>query len=405
MAQVLHVADASESQRTVRRLLERGGHELTSTFSGLDGIRLAAQRRPELILVDVDVRDLDGYEVTLRLRGMRELSGVPIIIITPKDDSMTGLAVGADGYVQKPIDESSFDAALARFLAGHRDVADESGEIRLRETSQRIVSRLEAKVRELSDANVRLEEMARLRSEFLRNVSHELATPLTPVVGYLRLLLDGELGELSPKQIRVLESLESSATRLRGVVDTLLDVSALETGRIRFETRRFDFGNICREAVVRARRSFENAGLSLVEGDLPAGLMVRGDPEKMRRAITHVLDNAVKFTPAGGTAAVDVVPEMDSPTGTFHCFRVSDDGPGLAESEIHRVLEPFYQADGSMTRSHGGVGLGLAFACRVMEVHGGGVQIQSPPGEDVAAQHLGGTLVRLFVAAQKPSYA
>src|SRR5688572_28700064 len=126
---------------------------------------------------------------------------------------------------------SRFPKTIDHFLRGHRERGGETGEILLRERSQKIVARLERKVVELSEANRRLEEMARLRREFLQNVSHELATPMTPVVGYLRLLLNEELGPITPLQRKCLTSIDDSTRRLRGVVETLLDVSSLETGK------------------------------------------------------------------------------------------------------------------------------------------------------------------------------
>ena len=167
-------------------LVLRGGL-VVDAATGLEGIRVAAELNPDLILVDINIPDLDGYEVTLRLRGIPSLATTPIVAITAEGDRETSLAVGCDGFIGKPIDARVFARRIERFMAGRRERGDvASGEQRLRVKSQEIVARLEAKVRELSDANVRLEEMARLRREFLRNVTHELATPMTPVVAQSR---------------------------------------------------------------------------------------------------------------------------------------------------------------------------------------------------------------------------
>ncbi|MFW5925590.1 MAG: sensor histidine kinase [Myxococcota bacterium] len=401
MARVLHIEDDARNRLLVRKLLVAAGHEVVDAESGLQGIRLASEHRPDLVLVDINVPDLDGYEVTLRLRGIPSLDGVPIVAITAEGDRETSLAVGADGFISKPIDSGRFARTIGRFLKGHRERADQTGEIRLRERSQKIVERLEHKVVELLEANRRLEEMARLRREFLQNVSHELATPMTPVVGYLRLLMNEELGPLAPLQRKCLESIETSTRRLRSVVDTLLDVSSLESGQMHFYERDYDFLEVAKRALDEVRPRFEEGGIPIVEEPIEAGLPARGDPDKLRRAMVHVLDNAAKFTPRGGRVAVAVRQGgAQDGDGGWYGLVVADDGPGVDPNEVQRILEPFYQVDGSATRSHGGAGLGLAFARRVTEAFGGGLQVQSPPAEEVAGLRLNGTLVRMHVRAR-----
>jgi signal transduction histidine kinase len=397
VARVLHIEDDPKSRLLVRKLLMVAGHSVIDAESGLEGIQKAGAERPDLVLVDINVPDLDGYEITLRLRGMPALAGVPIVAITAEGDRMTSLAVGADGFIAKPIDAARFAQLVDRYLLGHRETADETGEIRLRERSQKIVERLERKVGELSEANRRLEENSRLRREFLRNLSHELATPMTPVVGYLKLLLNGELGPLTDMQKKCLRSVEHSTQRLRGLVDTLLDVSQLETGRLHFFRVPYDFVAIAQRAVDEVRARFEEQGVTLhVEQVREPSFPAHGDADKLLRAMVHVLDNACKFTPRGGQVAIAVRRGI-SPGGEWFGLFVSDDGPGVAPEQIPKILQPFYQVDGSVTRSHGGVGLGLAFARRVCESLGGGIEVQSPPTEAVAGRVLGGTCVTLRV--------
>ncbi|MBK6578525.1 MAG: hybrid sensor histidine kinase/response regulator [Sandaracinaceae bacterium] len=409
MATILHIEDDPVNRRLVTKLLSAAGHTVVDAATGLEGIRIAAELVPDLILVDINIPDLDGYEVTLRLRGIPSLATTPIVAITAEGDRETSLAVGCDGFFGKPIDARVFARRIERFIGGKRERGDQaSGEARLREKSQQIVARLEAKVRELSEANARLEEMARLRREFLRNVTHELATPMTPVVGYLRLLHNQDLGPLSAAQHKCVEAMTTSTDRLRAVVDLLLDVSTFESGNMQFNTRAFDFLAVAREAVNEVRGLADSLNVELVQEPAATGPAALGDADKIRRAMVHVLDNAVKFSPPHGQVCVAVrpVPGVGSdglaPRG--YAFLVADDGPGVQSAQIERVFEPFYQADGSRTRRHQGVGLGLAFARRVFEAHGGTVTMQSPPTEDVAGQRSRGALVRL-VALREGSAA
>lgn len=396
MARVLHIEDDSKSRLLVRKLLDAAGHEVVDAATGLQGIRAAEESKPDLVLVDINIPDLDGYEVTLRLRSMASLQGVPVVAITAEGDRETSLAVGADGFIEKPINARSFPELIERYLGGHRERALKGTDAHLRSRTQKIVQRLEHKVVELSEANQRLEEMARLRREFLQNISHEFATPMTPVVGYLRILLDEEAGPLTPLQRKCLESIDSSTQQLRRLIDTLLDVSTLETGRMHIYEREYDVAQVARRALEEARPRFERARIQVTEDpSLQRELQARGDPDKLRRALAHVMENAAKFTPRGGEVAVELE-VLEHPANTVR-ITVADNGPGVAPGDAHKILEPFYQADGSATRSHGGVGLGLAFARRVAQALGGALEVQSPPGRPVAGRTLGGTAISMSV--------
>lgn len=379
----------------MRKVLAAAGHEVIDAASGLEGVRLAKQSAPDLVLVDLNIPDLDGYEVALRLRGTDSLASVPIVAITAEGDRETSLAVGCDGFIEKPIDVRSFPAEIERFLAGHRERPAQTGEVQLRAASHRIVERLEEKVTELVAANERLEELARLRREFLRNLSHELSTPMTPAVGYLKLLLSEELGPLTAMQRKALVAVDAGVSRFRGLIDTLLDVSALETGRLHFFARDYDFAKVAKRALDEVKPRLLDKQITAHITPASGALAAHGDPDKIRRAMAHLLDNALKFTPKGGAVAIRV----RRAEGERLIFEVADNGPGIPEGSLTRILEVFYQADGTVTRQFGGVGLGLAFAYRVAEAHAGTVAVESPPAErwvpgDTAST---GTLVRLEV--------
>src|SRR5579864_752940 len=309
MPRVLHIEDDPRNRLLVRKLLAGEGHEVVDAIDGLEGVRSALGARPDLVLVDLNIPGLDGYEVTLRLRSEPLLSGVPIVAITAEGDRDTSFAVGCDGFIQKPIDARSFAAIVRLYLGGHREPstsnADATGE-RLRLQSHRIVGHLEQKVTELSKANERLREIERLRTEFYRNISHELATPMTPIVGYLRMLLDDELGPLNKPQVKAMRAMDDCVRRLRGVLDNLIDVTGLETGKMRFFHRDYDFLDTVRRAVASQADKFAERRVTLLE-ELPRGpLPGYGDSDRLGRAIVQVLDNAAKFAPEGGTVGLRV---------------------------------------------------------------------------------------------------
>lgn len=397
MARILYIEDDPGSRLLVKKLLEKAGHEVLLATTGLEGIRTAEKEKLDLVLLDINVPDLDGYEVTLRLRGTPRMTRVPIVALTAEGDRQTSLAVGCDGFLEKPIDARRFAGQVGRFLEGHRERADDTGEEKLRAASQRISERLEKKVVELSRVNAELEESARLRREFLQNLSHELATPLTPVVGYVKMLAAQELGPLAPQQKKALFAIEASTTRLRALIEMLIDVSALETGRMSFGRRDYDFARVVSRAVEEARPEIAARRLELHLLVPQRAMPAMGDADKVRRACGHILDNAMKFTPKGGAIAIEVALSSGGPE---YVLRVADSGPGIPKDKLHQVLEPFFQVDGSTTRAHGGVGLGLAFAHKVAQAHGGDVVAHGGPFGPVAGARLQGAEVHLRVAAR-----
>jgi signal transduction histidine kinase len=176
---------------------------------------------------------------------------------------------------------------------------------------------------------------------------------MTPIVGYLKLLGDEELGAMNTAQIKALRAMDDCVRRLRSLIDNLLDVSGLETSSMRFLHRDYDFLDTTRRAIARVADRLAEQGITLVE-ELPRGpLPAWGDAERLSRAMSQLLDNAAKFTPSGGYVGVRVHQKQG---GYELC--VADTGRGISPERAGRLFEPFYQVDGSPTRQHGGVGVG-----------------------------------------------
>jgi signal transduction histidine kinase len=298
------------------------------------------------------------------------------------------LAVGCDGFLQKPINARTFAETVRGYLGGQREhaPADQAG-AHLRLQSQRIVAHLEEKVAELSQANARLRELDHARKEFYRNISHELATPMTPIVGYVKLLRDQELGALSPPQQKALRAMDDCVQRLRGLIDDLLDVTGIETGRMRFAMREYDLRELAERALANYENKFRDRNITLhkeIPGEPLRGV---GDPDRVRRAIEQLLDNAAKFTASGGVVGIRA---RRLPSGQFELC-VADTGPGIPEDALERLFEPFYQVDGSPTRAHGGTGIGLAIVRGICRGLGGDVRVASPSREVIAGAALPGS--------------
>ena len=379
---ILHIEDDADNRRLVRKVLEATGFDVVEAVDGLSGIKLALSEKPDLVLVDINLPQLDGYEVTLKLRSELGERNIPIVAITAEGSRDMSLAVGCDGYISKPINVTEFPKRIKEFLAGYQeeDAPDADRRALLLAQSQKIVRRLETTVAQLTDVNRRLREADKIRSEFYRNISHELSTPLTPVVGYLSLLLSEELGPLTPLQRKCLKSVNHCYARIRTLIENLLDITALQTGRMNFFPRDYDFAQVTSSAVERMKPLFEEKKLEFVfrppNGKWPG----RGDPDKLARSMVQLLDNAFKFTEKGRVE----VQVARRPEG-FE-FSVYDSGIGIDPGQIEAIFNSFYQVDGSVTRIYGGAGIGLAITQKIVDAFGGRVWAESPPKD--AAESL-----------------
>ena len=381
MTQVLHIEDRRENRLLVRKILEANGIGVIEACDGLEGVTIAQSTSPDLILVDINLPGLDGYEVVTKLKGMPGLARVPIVAVTAEGDRSRSLALGFDGFLLKPIQATTFVETLRRFLRGAREVvSDQERTEHLVAHNRRTVDRLEAKVRELTSANERLREVDRLKMEVLRNVSHELATPMTPLMGYLKMLAGAELGPLNEGQGRALEAMRGSMTRLHGQIKNLLDATRMATGSVTLDRRVFDPETLAREACLTLRAAAEARGVQLDLTLNPPLEGVLGDADRLREALRHVIENALKFGPDKGKIRVELSLVAGLPGQPQMEFAVLDEGPGIPVDQRDRVVQPFYQMDGSVTRAQGGAGLGLAIADRTARLHGGLLLIGQAPG-------------------------
>jgi two-component system sensor histidine kinase ResE len=219
-------------------------------------------------------------------------------------------------------------------------------------------------------------EVERMKTEFLTSVSHELRTPLTPIIGYSEILSGREVPPERVKQFA--ESMRTSAHRLERIVTMLLDFAAMEGGRMTIEAAPTALRPLVSKAIEEWRgRTDRHEFVTRFDASLPQVLV---DVSLMRRAIDEVLDNAVKYSPQGGTVTVSVSPE-NSRRRRMLRLDVQDEGIGIEPEDLPRIFEDFRQLDASDTRSFGGLGLGLAFVKRIIEAHRGTINARSVPGQ------------------------
>jgi signal transduction histidine kinase len=373
----------------VKSLLESEGFAVDTSDSGLDGISRALTRPPDLVLADVHLPDIEGYELAARLKQEKALHDVPFVAVGDgRGEHDVALAAGADGFLER-IDEQLADEVRA-FLAGKRErLPDEGLKEQLQALSGSMATRLESAVARERRANEKLVEVDRLKSAFMHNLAHELSTPLTPLSGYLKILQSGKLGALSPQQQRVVDSMVQAVTRLARVVDNLSDFASLQAGRAPILEGEVDPDRLVDDVVAELKPLIKDARLhvTVTHG---GGAPVVADPRKLRQAVANVVSNAVKFSPHGGEVLVEVSRDAQRVR-----FSVYDQGPGIVAGEAERIFEPLYHAAsrGGDDARQPGSGLGLPVARRIAEAHGGRIYVESPPRTQPArmARHFTGS--------------
>jgi two-component system, sensor histidine kinase len=362
------VIDDNETERFIfHDLLAAQGHEVLLASDGFAGLSMAWEHRPDLILLDVMMAGLDGFEVCERLRAEPSTAEVPIILLTALSDRQSrlrGLQVGADEFLTKPIDtiELRMRVQTIARLNRYRHLLDER---------QRAVSAL-AQAR---DAAL---DASRVKSEFLAVVSHELVTPLNGIIGMADLLLMMPLDTSQREYVRIMHA---SGTDLLATVRNLLDYASLEAGKISLYEGVFSIAQAIQHAVASLSLRAGTKGLSLraaVAADVPES--VYGDGELFEHVLMELLGNAIMFTSEGEilTSADLVSVSADGVTLAVH---VRDSGIGIAEDVQPRLFQPFSRADSSSTRRTRGMGLGLAVARLRVDLLGGMISVASAAGQ------------------------
>ena len=237
----------------------------------------------------------------------------------------------------------------------------------------RLFEALKERAERLAQAHRELQESDRLRTEFVQNMSHELRTPLTFIKGYVELLLDGALGRLTQQQTESLQIVAERTARITELVDDILALQQVGRGDLHLVPVSLE--QIAHAEVRSARAMAEQEGLSLIEEYAPDLRPVLGDPERLGQVFANLIGNAIKFSPDRGTITIRLCDEGEAIRAD-----IIDEGIGIAEDQLERVFERFYQVDGSSKRRFRGTGLGLAIVKEIVDAHGGTITVSSEVG-------------------------
>ncbi|HEX5230473.1 MAG TPA: ATP-binding protein [Bryobacteraceae bacterium] len=368
------IADDDEDDYVLTRdLLMRIGRpkiqlDWTPTYEG--ALEAIEQNEHDVYLFDYHLGHADGLQ--LMREALSRGCKAPIILLTGNDNWETdveAMKAGAADYLVK----GHLDARLLE-----RSIRYALERTRVQAELLEYAHEIERKNRDLAQAVRVSQEAIKLKSQFLANVSHEIRTPMNGVLGMTELLLDTNLNE---EQRDFAETAFRSGEALLEVIDSILDLSKIEAGRLELDITDFRPYEVVEEVLKLVSGRARSKGLALAS-EMAAEVqeVFRGDPARLRQVLLNLVANAIKFT-EHGEVIVRVKIAKASEQNAQLLFEVIDTGIGLAPEAVPHLFQPFVQADGSITRKYGGTGLGLAICKQLIEMMGGRVGVESEPGQ------------------------
>ena len=415
-ASIMVVDDQPANLKLLEDMLKERGYKVRSFPRGRLALAAALQNPPDLFLLDINMPEMNGYEVCESLKSHPELSSAPVIFLSAlsgTEDKVKAFQAGGADYITKPFQVEEVQARVLTHLNLHQlqrrlrlqnDLLEEAVNHRTTElkhamkqlesihdqTLRALDAETEA-AKELQEMNARLlaanqraNEMAAAadmanaaKSEFLANMSHEIRTPLNGIMGMTNLALDTKL---TAEQAEYLETVKLSADALLSVISDILDFSKIEAGKIELEEVAFSLTDCIEDALKTLRFRAKEKGLQLtcdIGAEVPPA--VRGDPGRLRQILLNLVGNAIKFTDDGEVGVKVVADVIEEKAAKFH-FIVSDSGVGIAPDKADMIFESFNQADTSTTRHYGGTGLGLTISRCLVGMMDGRLWVESELG-------------------------
>ena len=357
-------------------------YRVESAFDGREGLEKVLELRPDLVLSDVMMPEMSGETLVREIRARSELDEMPIVVLTAKGDDALRVELlreGAQDYVTKPFSAEELRARVANLVTMKRarDVLQHALASRLRDL-EALAGEITARKRDLQTAldaariaRDHAEAASRVKSNFLSLVSHELRTPLTVIQTNLH-LLKREASAASTQQM--LGRIGNSTARLMSLIESLLEHTRIESGRLITHPEPLDLGGLAAEVVAEMRPQAEHKGLPLTLSVLPDLTPLEGDRRLVSLILVNLVGNAIKFTERG---AVEVSVGCD---GGQHRMVVKDSGPGIPLDRQHLVFEPFEQLEPVRYKHTPGVGLGLSLVREMLDAIGGRVELSSAVG-------------------------
>jgi signal transduction histidine kinase len=346
--------------------------------NGPDGLTLASAAKPDLILLDCMMPEMDGFEVCRRLKADPELKRIPVIFITALsevDAETFGLELGAADYLLKPINVPIARLRIRNLL--EREALRREIEVHRNHLESLVAERTLS----LSIAKESAEGASRVKANILANISHEFRTPMNGIMGMVGL---ARRRSQDAKVVDYLLKAEQAAQHLLGTLTGLLDLASAESNRLTVERTAFCPTEMIEKTRAQFDARIEEKGLrfnlqndSHIDG---ARRQIIGDPLRIAQIVRELIDNAIKFSAQDGVITICAVLEKNSSGQPSLVLQVRDEGIGIAAAEIPHIFEPFHQVDASPTRRYGGNGIGLALCHQLARHMGGTLSVSSTLG-------------------------
>ncbi|MES2900540.1 MAG: response regulator [Pseudomonadota bacterium] len=425
--EILIVEDSPTQAERLRRLIQSKSYRVRVAANGKLALALVREHRPSLILSDIVMPEMNGYELCSAIKSDPELRAIPVILVTSLTDAkdiIRGIECGSDNFVRKPYSEDYLLSRITHMLkneklreagqaegisvylgeqqhfihAGRQQILDllistyeqavqVNSELQVRERqvielNMRLANHaaeLETINREIALKNLELAEASRMKSAFIANMSHELRTPLNAIIGFTGALLMKLPGPLTPDQDKQLNTIRGSARHLLSLINDILDVAKIESGKVTLAQERVQCQDLANQTVDGLRQLAQQKGLGLTLALPPEPVVIDSDKRALTQIIINLVNNAIKFTDAG-SVHLALTQRMDD-SALLTEFAVTDTGPGIRVEDQHKLFQAFSQLDSTSTRHMEGAGLGLYLCQNLANLLGGNLSFNSEFGK------------------------
>ncbi|MCF8387835.1 MAG: response regulator, partial [Bacteroidales bacterium] len=354
---ILIVDDRKENLITLEGILESPELNIIKATSGNEALGKLLEHEVAMVLMDVQMPEMDGFETVEIMRQNERTRDIPVIFVTAiskqREHVFKGYKTGAVDYLYKPLDLEILQSKIQAYIEFFKQ------KLVLEHTARK----LEKTVRDLHDAKKLAEEATTAKSSFLASMSHEIRTPLNGIIGMADLaLMDQDLSELQSERIR---DIKQSGESLLDIINEILDISKIEADKLELENIEFSIREVL-EKVTRllSVKIFQEKLEFVCEISPEMPDMLIGDPVRIRQILINLVGNAIKFTDEGMVGVYVILKEIKDDVAKIE-FSVKDTGIGIAEDKLDKLFKSFSQADVSTTRKHGGTGLGLNISKRL----------------------------------------